>query len=55
MFRLKGNEEHIAGFDLICDQATNFFPTQCHLGCYVKKPVITVPKTIGKKIEAEQI
>jgi hypothetical protein len=46
---LKGDEEHIGGFDLIYDQATGFRRTSCYLGCYVKPPVIKVPKTLGKK------
>lgn len=47
--RLKGDEEHIGGFDLAYDQATNFCRMECLLGGHVKKPVITVSKTIGKK------
>jgi hypothetical protein len=39
----------VGGFDLIYDQSINFKSTQCYLGCHVKKPVITVPRTMGKK------
>jgi tubulin polyglutamylase TTLL9 len=46
--KLKGTEQHVGGFDLIYDQANNFKPTVSYLGCYVKKPHITVPRTLGK-------
>jgi hypothetical protein len=47
--KLKGDEEHVGGFDLIYDQANNFKRHSCLLGCYVKTPVINVPRTLGKR------
>jgi hypothetical protein len=45
---LKGNEEHIGGFDLIYDQATGFNAETSYLGFYVKPRDINVPRTLGK-------
>jgi hypothetical protein len=53
--KLKGDEEHKGGFDLIYDQATNFKKSDCSLGCSIDPPVITVPKTIGKKSPSSTI
>jgi len=52
--KLKGNEEHVGGFDLVYDQATNFKANTSYLGSYVKKPVITGPRTIGKPAPGER-
>ncbi|PRP74105.1 hypothetical protein PROFUN_05313 [Planoprotostelium fungivorum] len=46
--KLKGNEEHMGGFDLIYDQATGFNAETSYLGFHVKPRDINVPRTLGK-------
>lgn len=45
-------EHHVGGFDLIYDQGTGFKANNTYLGCYVKKPIITGARTMGKKPSA---